>query len=229
MAHQKRSRAARVLIGGAAVLGVALALGALWLGSARQLAGLVDRGTVARVASLSPSPFGWNGTWLQFGPPLGAVEPGFVGRLPGIEPDFRVLDLTGPGPLYAPAAEIAVDAGGRLALSAGGRSLALGTRSGTIPGYGGGEDMPGFVAEPGDAASVTIDHGLAWPTPFDFGFMPGAATTWRRHVYYRLWWRKASGARLDMLWVADQPYDGVNLWRAPGGFLVRVEIRPAPG
>lgn len=208
-----------------------LALGVLWLAFGRQLSVLLDRGTVVRVASLSPSPFGWNGVWLQFGPPLGSVEPGFVGRSPGIEPDFRSLDLTGPGPLYGPAAEIAVGADGKLALSAGGRSLVLGVRAGTFPSFGGDADMPGFAAEPGDTASVTIDRSmLAWPTPFDLNFMTGQSPTWKRHVHYSLSWVKVSGARLDMFWVFEQGYDGVNLWRAPGfEGLMRVEIHPAPG
>ena len=53
----------------------------------------------------------------------------------------------------------------------------------------------------------------------------GSATTWKRHVYYRLSWVKASGARLSMLWAGEQPYDRFTLWRAPGMFLVEVEIR----
>jgi hypothetical protein len=44
-------------------------------------------------------------------------------------------------------------------------------------------------------------------------------------VYYRLSWVKASGARLTMLWMGEQPYDGTNGWHAPGSFLMQVEIR----
>jgi hypothetical protein len=52
----------------------------------------------------------------------------------------------------------------------------------------------------------------------------GTATKWQRHVYYRLSWIKASGARLSLLGAGEQPYEGVNLWRAPGSFLVKVDI-----
>jgi hypothetical protein len=88
-------------------------------------------------------------------------------------------------------------------------------------------DLPEYPAEPGDSASLVIERGLlAWPTPFEIDFvgMGGTATTWERHVYYRLSWVKASGARLSMAWAGEQPYDGVNLWRALGSFLVNVDI-----
>lgn len=214
-----------------AVLAVAAALGLVWLVFARQLSQQIDKISVARVATLSTSPFGWNGTWLQFGPPIGPVEPRFVGDLSGFDPQFGGLDLTGPGPLFGPVAAITVEPGGQLILSAGEHNFVLGVRtSGGIPTPGGGDpDMPAFTAEPGDAATLTVERSLmAWPTPFNFSFMPGTPSTWSRHVYFHLVWRKASGARLDMLWTGEQGYDGANGWRAPGLFLVRADIRPAP-
>lgn len=216
--------------------GVALAavplLGLLWLATARQLSELIDGLATARVASLSPSPFGWNGTWLQFGPPLGNVRENLVGEAPGVDPQFRGLDLTGPGPLYGNAAEISVDAEGRLVLSAGGKSFVLAGRTGRYLAVDPGDsEMPEFAAEPGDSASLVIERSLfAWPTPFELNFvgMGGVATTWKRHVYYSLSWVKASGARLSMVWAGEQPYDSVNMWRAPGSFLTKAEIRQAP-
>jgi hypothetical protein len=204
-------------------------LGVSWLVTARQLSELVDAVWVVRVASLSPSPFGWNGTWLQFGPPLGDVSENFVDRLPGIGPQFRSLDLTGPGPLYGRAANLVADTEGRLVLSAGGKSFVLGARTGGhVPIEAADPEMPEFAAEPGDEATLFIEQSLlAWPTPFEINFvgMGRTATTWRRHVYYRLSWVKTSGARLLILWVGEQPYDGVNLWRAPAANLTQVEIR----
>jgi hypothetical protein len=218
-----------ILIRGGAAVAAALFLCLLWLVMARHLSELVDGVATVRVASLSPSPFGWNGTWLQFGPPIGNVSENLVGRMSGIDPQFRSLDLTAPGPLYGSAAEIAVDAKGRLVLSAGGKSFVLAVRTGSYLRVDAGDpDMPEFAAEPGDSASLVIERGLlAWPTPFEINFvgMGGTATTWERHVYYRLSWVKASGARLSMFWAGEQPYDGVNLWRAPGSFLIKVEIR----
>lgn len=204
-----------------------LVLGLLWLVMARRLAELVDGVATVRVASLPTSPFGWNGTWLQFGLPIGEVKENLVGQTPQIDAQFRSLDLTGPGPLYGLAAQIAVDAAGRLLLSADGKSFVLGTRTGNHVSVDIGEpDLLEYAAEPGDSASLVIERGLAWPTPFEMNVvgMGGAATTWVRHVYYRLSWVKASGARLSMVWEGEQPYDGANLWRAPGSFLVKVEI-----
>lgn len=217
------------LIRGGMVVAVAVILGIVWLVTARQLSELVDAVTTVRVANLSPSPFGWNGVWLQFGPPLGDVKESLVGRMPGIDPQFRGLSLTGPGPNYGLAAEIAVNAGGRLVLSAGGKSFVLGARTGKdLPTDAGDHDMPEFAAEPGDRASLVIERSmLAWPTPFEFNVvgMGGSNKSWERHVYYRLSWVKASGAQLDMLWVGEQPFYGADLWGAPGSFLTTVEIR----
>src|SRR6516225_282859 len=120
---------AMLIRGGLATAGI-LVLGVLWLVLARQLSELIDAAWTVRVARLSPSPFGWNGTWLQFGPPIGEVHETLVGRMPGIDRQFRSLGLTGPGPLFGRAAEIAVDAAGRLTLSAGGKSFVLGARTG---------------------------------------------------------------------------------------------------
>jgi len=216
---------------GAAVAAV-LVFGLLWLAMASRLSELVDGVATVRVASLSPSPFGWNGTWLQFGPPIGDVSENLVGRMPAIDPQFRSLDLTRPGPSYGPAAEIVVNADGRLVLSAGGKSFVLAASTGGhLPVDAGAPDMLEFAAEPGDSASLVIERSLfAWPTPFEINFvgMGGTATTWKRRVYYRLSWVKASGARLSMLWIGEQPYDGVNSWRAPGAFLEKVEIREPP-
>lgn len=219
----------RILVRGGVSVAILLLVAISWLVLARQLSELVDAVWTVRVANLSPSPFGWNGTWLQFGPPVGKVGENFVGELPGIDAQFRSLDLTAPGPAYGAAAEIAVDAAGRLVLSAGGKSFVLGARTGNrLPAEAGDPEMAEFAAEPGDSASLAIEHSLlAWPTPFELNVvgLGGTATTWRRHVYYRLSWVKASGARLSMLWTGEQPYDRANLWRAPGAFLTQVEIR----
>ncbi|MDR3467635.1 MAG: hypothetical protein P4M07_17030 [Xanthobacteraceae bacterium] len=217
---------------GAAIVAVVL-FGLLWLATARRLSELVDGVAAVRLASLSPSPFGWNGTWLQFGAPTGDVGENLVGRMPGIDRQFRSLDLTRPGPSYGSAAELAVDARGRLVLSADGKSFVLAVRTGShLPVDAGDPEMPEFAAEPGDSASLVIERSwLAWPTPFEINVvgMGGTATTWKRRVCYRLSWVKPSGARLSMVWAGEQPYDAVNLWRAPEAFLETVEIRQAPG
>jgi hypothetical protein len=219
-----------LLIRGGLVLAAILIVGISWLVLARQLSELVDAVWTVHVASLSPSPFTWNGTWLQFGPPIGDVEKNFVGDLPGIDPQFRSLSLTGPGPNYGNAADIAVDADGKLVLTAGSKRFVLGTPTGNMIPIQAFRDMPEFAADPGDTVSLVIEHSLlSWPAPFELNVVGfgGSEKTWIRHVYYRLSWVKASGTRLSMLWAGDQPFygGGDDSWGAPGGFLTQVEIR----
>jgi hypothetical protein len=215
-----------------AAVAAALLLSLLRLAKGRDLSEVIDAVATKPMASLSPSPFGWNGIWLQFGPPLGIVRESLVGRMSGIDPQFRSLDLTGPGPLYGNGADLVVDADGRLILSYGGRGFVLGVRTGGhIQVEAGDAEIAEFVSEVGDRASLVIERSfLAWPTLFEINFvgLGGTATTWKRHIYYHLLWVKASGARLTMMWAGEQSYDSVNLWRAPGSFLTKVEIREPP-
>ena len=84
-------------------------------------------------------------------------------------------------------------------MSAGWQSFVLGSHAAAFS--GGDGVILAFAAELGDAASLIIDRSaLSWPTPFDFNFMTGRSPNWKRHLYYRLSWRKASGARLYVLW-----------------------------
>ena len=123
----------------------------------------------------------------------------------------RVLNLQAPD--YARAAQLRVDADGRLILSAGGQNFTFGPRAAAVA--AGGFDAPGFAAEAGDTASLVIEHSwVAWPTPFDFNFMTGHSPSWRRAVYYRLAWTKPSGARLGLTWRFEQPYYPADGWTA---------------
>jgi len=89
------------------------------------------------------------------------------------------------------------------------------------------------VPPAGDDAFIEIRRSvLSWPTPFDFNFMTGHSPSWKRHIYYRLLWKKPSGAKLEMLWRYEQYFYPANGWGS--GFmtkegstgLVEVEIRP---
>jgi hypothetical protein len=77
------------------------------------------------------------------------------------------------------------------------------------------------VAAPaGDAAFIEIRRSvLSWPTPFDFNFMTGHSPSWKRHLYYRLVWKKSSGAKLEMLWRYEQYFYPANGWAS--GFMTR--------
>jgi hypothetical protein len=215
--------------GGVAVV----VLATLWLFTAQSFSLLIDRVSTVPLATLPSTPLGWNGTYLQFGSSIeGMEEP--KGGWSGVEfqTGSQIVDLEGPGPGYDQVATLKVDADDKLVLSAGGHRLTLGSRAGTLS--GGDGPIPAFAAEPGDKTSVTLERSwLSWPTPFEANFMTGQTPSWRRHLYYRLSWKKASGARLDMLWRFEQRFDAVNGWGAPGTQerttgLIWVDIRPAP-
>jgi hypothetical protein len=137
----------------------------LWFFTAQWCSMLVDRVHTAPMAVVQSSPFGWNGTYLQFG----SAIPGLVG-LQGFNrgellTGAHLLELTGPGPDYKQAATLEINANNQLILVAGGRSFVLGYRVGTI--QGDDEPIPAFAAEPGDTTSVTLERSLLGrPAPF---------------------------------------------------------------
>lgn len=202
----------------------------LWYVKAQSLSLLVDRVYTAPMLAVQATPFGWNGIFFQFGEAI----PGLAG-LEGFNPPEKLrgahlLELSGPGPDYKQVATIKIGADHRLVLVAGDRSFVLAARAGTIP----GDDapVPAFAAEPGDTASLSLESSVfGWPVPVSFTgtYLSGAPTTWARHLYYRLNWRKASGARLTMVWRCEQGYERTNGWHNFGADeLIQVDIQPAP-
>ena len=88
------------------------------------------------------------------------------------------------------------------------------------------------VPPAGDDASIEIRRSiLNWPTLFEVNFMTGQSPSWKRHLYYRVHWKKSSGASLQMLWRYEQFFYTGNGWTS--GFmtregstgLIRVEIK----
>jgi hypothetical protein len=76
------------------------------------------------------------------------------------------------------------------------------------------------VPPAGDHASVEIRRSiLSWPTPFEFNFMTGHSPSWKRHLYYRVLWKKPSGAKLEMLWRYEQYFYPGDGWA--NGFMTR--------
>ena len=105
----------------------------------------------------------------------------------------------------------------QLALAAGGKVFAFGSLSSAADNA---DDHLAATLQAGDDASLTIRRSvLSWPTPFDFNFMTGQSPSWKRHIYYRLLWKKPSGAKLEMLWRYEQYfYPGLG-WAS--GFMTR--------
>jgi hypothetical protein len=201
-------------------------LAALWFFTSRWCALFVDQFYTPRLATLQSTPLGWNGIWLQFGP----GTPGVMGPAGWSGPGLlvgQIVDFNGPDPDDGQVAALNVDAGGQLVLLKDGSSFVLGSRAGTLP--GGDEAIPAFAAVPGVATSVVLDHSLlSWPTPFETNFMTGHSPSWQRYLYYRLSWKKPSGAELDVVWRYRQGYDAANGWQGQGTKeSIRIEIRPA--
>jgi hypothetical protein len=209
-----------------------VAVAALWLVTARWCSLLVDQVATVRLGNLSASPVGWNGAFLQFGDGAEGVQgpKGWDGA--DLLTGAHILDSTGPRPDYKQAAAISVDATDRLVIAAGASRFTLGSRAGALT--SGDGPIPAFAADPDDVASLVLERSwLSWPTPMDLNFLTGQGSSWRRHLYYRLSWKKKSGAELEMLWRFEQGFDPVNRWRAAGNGdgatgLIQVDIRSAP-
>ena len=129
-------------------------------------------------------------------------------------------DRNGPSPNVGTAKD------GQLALADSGKVFAFG------PPRSEAESLA--TAPPaGDDAFIEIRRSiLSWPTPFEFNFMTGHSPSWKRHLYYRVLWKKSSGAKLEMLWRYEQYFYPGNGWAS--GFmtregstgLIRLDIRP---
>ena len=166
-----------------ALAGVAIA----WLLGARQLSLLLDRWFTPRLYALPVSPLAYSLDTLS------------IGTLPlDFYADVRTIGV-----------HVYCDSGNRVMLSSGGRLFAMGVCT-SRDAKGTGEFE--FTPDPGDDVSLIVDRSiLSWPTPFEMNFMTGKSPSWRRNLYYRLVWKKASGAKLVMVWRFEQgfyPDDG---------------------
>ena len=167
-----------------ALVAVAIA----WLCAARPLSLLVDRCYTAPLSAMPVRPLAYSMDTLWIA-------------------DFPLALSPAVGPLDV---RIDCDAADRVTLSAAGRRFALGRCVTRLP-PGTGEFQ--FVADPGDHLSLEVRHGvISWPTPFDFNFMTGKSPSWRRNLYYRLLWKKPSGAQLAIVWRFEQPFYPIDRW-----------------
>ena len=126
------------------------------------------------------------------------------------------------------------DAANRVMLKTAQGTFILGPRTNPIDTSG----RPEIDVVPalGDALSFTVRHSLiSWPTPFDIRILGGPAPWGKRYVYYRLLWKKRSGATLEMLWRYEQQYISGRGWSAPAMMwnwqtgLLWVKILPEAG
>ena len=147
--------------------------------------------------------------------------------------DFRIGDLSLTSASlnnYPLPFTLCTTASDMVVLKSGGRSFILGPRTNPVD-KSGRPDID-LLPEQGDEISLTARRSLVgWPTPFDYTIMV-SSPSWRRYVYYRLVWKKRSGATLEMTWRYEQDYyrgrgwvDPAMMWDFRTGLLV-VAIRP---
>jgi hypothetical protein len=197
----------KILITLGILIVLAVAILAAWIFEGRQISLFLDRfGTIkmtsARINSITYSGTGTGGT-------------------------LRVNDLQlSLNDRNDPAPSMGTTKNDRLGLANGGKVFAFGpARS--------GEENLAAVPPAGDDAFIEVRRSiLSWPTPFEINFMTGHSPSWKRHLYYRLLWKKPSGEKLEMLWRYEQYFYPDNGWAS--GFmtykgstgLIQVDISP---
>lgn len=190
-------------------LGALIALAFAWLFGARPLALVVDRFYTAPLSSLPVSPLAYS------------LDTLWIGDLSlSLSPAVRPIDVR----MYC-------DPGNRVILSSGGRLFVLGQCTRRMPARTGEFQ---FVPASGDDVSLVVSRSMiSWPTPFEINFMTGAAPSWKRDLYYRLIWKKPSGAELTMLWRFEQGFYHDDGWtagtmtRAGSTGLLQLSLIPA--
>jgi hypothetical protein len=184
----------KILITLAILVPLVIALLATWIFGGRQLSLFLDRfGTIEMTSSQIKSVV-YEGS-------------GNGGILHVNDLALSLNDRNGPSP------NIGTTKNDQLGLADGGKVFPLG------PLRSEAENLT-TVPSVGDTAFVEIRRSiLSWPTPFEFNFMTGQSPSWKRHLYYRIHWRKSNGATLEMLWRYEQYFYPGNGWA--NGFMVR--------
>jgi hypothetical protein len=184
----------KILITLAVLIAVAIVFLAAWIFYGHQISFFLDRfGTIemasARINSIA---YQGNGT-------------GGIFHVNDLE--LSLNDSNGPAP------SIGTTKNDQLALADRGKVFAFG------PVRTEAENLA-TVPPAGDDTSIEIRRSiLNWPTPFETNFMTGHSPSWKRHLYYRVHWKKSSGANLEMLWRYEQYFYPGNGWAS--GFMTR--------
>lgn len=197
----------KILITLGILIAFVIALLAVWICGGRQISLLLDRFVTIEVTSARINSIAYNGR-------------GTGGTLRVNDLELSLNDRSDPAP------SIGTTKNDQLGLANGGKVFAFGPARSE-------EENLATVPPAGDDASIQIRRSiLSWPTPFDFNFMTGHSPSWKRHVYYRLLWKKPSGAKLEMLWRYQQYFYPDNGWAS--GFmtyngstgLIQLDISP---
>jgi len=184
----------RILITLGILIVLLIALSALWIWRGREISLFIDRFGTIEISSTRINSIVYEGS-------------GSGGVLHVNNLALSLNDKNGPTP------SIGTTKNDQLGLADRGKIFAFG------PSRSVGENLA-TVPPAGDDAFIEIRRTvLSWPTPFDFNFMTGHSPSWKRHLYYRLLWKKPSGAKLEMLWRYEQYFYPGDGWA--GGFMTR--------
>jgi hypothetical protein len=184
----------KILITLAVLIAVVIAFLATWIFYGHQISLLLDRFGTIEMTSARINSIAYEGS-------------GTGGILHIDNLDLSLNDRNGPTP------SVGTTKNDRPALADGGKVFAFGSARTEA------ENLT-TVPPAGDDASIQIRRSiLIWPTPFDFNFMTGHSPSWKRHLYYRLLWKKPSGANLEMLWRYEQYFYPGDGWAS--GFMTR--------
>ena len=184
----------KILITLVIVVPFVVAVLAGWIFAGRQISLFLDRFGTIEVTSTRINSIAYQGN-------------GTGGILHVNDVELSLNDSNGPAP------SIGTTKNDQLALADRGKVFAFGpVRTET-------ENLA-TVPLAGDDASIEIRRSiLNWPTPFEVNFMTGKSPSWKRHLYYRVRWKKSSGSNLEMLWRYEQFFYPGNGWTS--GFMTR--------
>jgi hypothetical protein len=190
----KKAAVRKILITLGILVAFVTAILASWIFAGRQISLFLDRFGIIEMTSARIKSIAYEGS-------------GTGGILRVNDLALSLNDRNGPSP------NIGTTKNDQLGLADGGKVFAFG------PPRLGAENLA-TVPPAGDDAFIEIRRSiLSWPTPFDLNFMTGQSPSWKRHLYYRLLWKKPAGAKLEMLWRYEQYFYPGNGWAS--GFMTR--------
>jgi hypothetical protein len=185
----------KILITLAILIAFIIAVLAAWIFGGRQISLFLDRFETIEMTSAQINSLAYEGS-------------GTGGILRVNDLGLSLNNTNGPTP------SIGTTKNDQLGLANGGKVFAFGSARSQA------ENLV-VVPSAGDDAFIEIRRSnLSWPTPFDLNFMTGQSPSWKRHLYYRLVWKKPSGAKLEMLWRYEQYFYPGNGWAS--GFMTHV-------
>lgn len=192
------------------ILLLVIALAALWLWRGRALSMLADRIHVVETSSRPIKAIAYDGSGTG-----GSL------RVDDLVLSLNEVELNGAQP------NIGTTKDGQVALSFAGKVFPFGPAASEA-------DKLTATVPSDDVAAIALSHSvLSWPNFFEVNFMTGNSPKWKRNVYQRLTWKKASGTKLEMLWRYEQYFYAQDRWTEalmtrPGTTgLIRVEISDA--